>query len=99
MRRKYNFGVGVETDWTPGSSYRGVSPLAPAAILEGENLEVDPPRRLVQSFRALGTEELKREETSRVTLEAQPVGDSFRLTVTPDQLPAAANAELYDVCS
>ena len=95
MRRKYNFGVGVETDWTPGSRYRGVSPLAPAAILEGENLEVDPPRRLVQSFRALWSEDVKREGTSRVTWEIEPVGDSCRLTVTHDQLREDANAELY----
>ena len=53
MRRKYSFGVGVTTDWTPGSRYEAVHPLAPAAISEGENLEVDPPRRLVQSFTAL----------------------------------------------
>src|SRR5439155_1278719 len=59
MRRKYNFGAGVESDWTPGSRYQGVSPLAPAAIWEGENLEVDPPRRLVQSFRALWSEDVK----------------------------------------
>src|SRR5450830_197584 len=26
MRRKYNFGVGVNTDWTPGSRYEGVHP-------------------------------------------------------------------------
>src|SRR2546426_406764 len=97
MRRKYNFGVGVETDWTPGSRYRGVSPLAPAAILEGENLEVDPPRRLVQSFRALWSEDVKREGTSRVTWEIEPVGDSCRLTVTHDQLREDANAELYAV--
>ena len=95
MRRKYNFGVGFETDWTPGSRYRGVSPLAPAAILEGENLEVDPPRRLVQSFRALWSEDVKREGTSRVTWEIEPVGDSCRLTVTHDQLREGANAELY----
>ena len=95
MRRKYNFGVGVETDWTPGSRYLGVSPLAPAAILEGENLEVDPPRRLVQSFRALWSEDVKREGTSRVTWEIEPVGDSCRLTVTHDQLREEANAELY----
>jgi uncharacterized protein YndB with AHSA1/START domain len=49
MRRKYNFGVGVESDWAPGSRYQGVHPMAPGALLEGENLEVDPPRRLVQS--------------------------------------------------
>src|SRR5438874_5657466 len=50
MRRKYSFGVGVESDWTPGSSYRAIHPRADGPISEGENLEVDPPRRLVQSF-------------------------------------------------
>src|SRR2546426_11666675 len=97
MRRKYNFGVRVESDWTPGSRYEGVSPLAPAALLEGENLEVDPPRRLVQSFRALWSEDVKREGTSRVTWEIEPVGDSCRLTVTHDQLREDANAQLYAV--
>jgi uncharacterized protein YndB with AHSA1/START domain len=63
LRRRYNFGVGVETDWTPGSHYEGVHPLAPGALLEGENLEVDPPRRLVQSFSALWGEDVKREGT------------------------------------
>jgi len=95
MRRKYNFGVGVVTDWTPGSRYQGTSPLAPTPILEGENLEVDPPRRLVQSFRALWSEDVKREGTSRVTWEIEPVGESCRLTVTHDQLREDANAELY----
>ncbi len=95
MRRKYNFGVRVKSDWTPGSRYEGVSPLAPGALLEGENLEVDPPRRLVQSFRALWSDDVKREGTSRVTWEIEPVGDSCRLTVTHDQLREGANAELY----
>ncbi len=26
LRAKYNFGVRINTDWTPGSSYEGVSP-------------------------------------------------------------------------
>src|SRR3712207_4255924 len=26
LRRRYNFGVGVRSDWTPGSSYEGVHP-------------------------------------------------------------------------
>ena len=47
MRRKYNFGAIVTSDWTPGSRYQGVG--GEATIFEGENLEVDPPRRLVQS--------------------------------------------------
>jgi uncharacterized protein YndB with AHSA1/START domain len=81
--------------WTPGSRYEGVHPQAPAAIFEGENLEVDAPRRLVQSFRALWGEDAKREGTSRVTWEIEPVGDSCRLTVTHDQLREKANAEIY----
>jgi uncharacterized protein YndB with AHSA1/START domain/DNA-binding transcriptional ArsR family regulator len=95
LRRKYNFGVGVESDWTPGSRYTGISPMAPSAILEGENLEVDPPRRLVQAFRALWSDDVKREGTSRVTWEIEPIGDSCRLTVTHDQLREDANSELY----
>lgn len=64
-------------------------------ILEGENLEVDPPRRLVQSFRAMWGEDVKSEGTSRVTWEIEPVGDSCRLTVTHDQLREGANNQLY----
>jgi uncharacterized protein YndB with AHSA1/START domain len=95
LRRRYNFGVGVDTDWKPGSTYRGVHPMAPGALLEGENLEVDPPRRLVQSFTALWGEDVKREGTSRVTWEIEQVEDSCRLTVTHDQLREGANSELY----
>ncbi|MGH2362664.1 MAG: ArsR/SmtB family transcription factor [bacterium] len=99
MRRKYTFGVGVKSDWKPGSSYQGVTSdttIAPnMTILEGENLEVDPPRRLVQSFRALWSDDVKREGTSRVTWEIEPIGDSCRLTVVHDQLREGANDELY----
>jgi uncharacterized protein YndB with AHSA1/START domain len=95
LRRKYSFGVGVESDWTPGSRYQAFSPKADGPLAEGENLEVDPPRRLVQSFNALWGEEVRREKTSRVTWEIEPIGDSCRLTVTHDQLREGANAELY----
>jgi uncharacterized protein YndB with AHSA1/START domain len=95
LRQKYNFGVGVSSDWTPGSRYEAVHPGAGITISEGENLEVDPPRRLVQSFTALWSDEVKSEGTSRVTWEIEPVGDSCRLTVTHDQLRESANDELY----
>ncbi|MBI2468701.1 MAG: SRPBCC family protein [Candidatus Rokubacteria bacterium] len=95
MRRKYTFGIGVISDWTPGSRYEGVPRQLGTPILEGENLEVDPPRRLVQSFRALWSEDVKREGTSRVTWEIEPIGDSCRLTVIHDQLREGANPELY----
>jgi uncharacterized protein YndB with AHSA1/START domain len=95
LRARYNFGVGVTSDWTAGSRYEAVHAQAGVAISEGENLEVDPPRRLVQSMTALWSDDVKDEGTSRVTWEIEPVGDSCRLTVTHDGLREGANAELY----
>ncbi len=95
MRSKYNFGVRIESDWSAGSRYVAGSPSAPRSISEGVNLEVDPPRRLVQSFNALWGEDVRAEGTSRVTWEIEPIGDSCRLTVTHDQLREGANEELY----
>ncbi|HWM64282.1 MAG TPA: metalloregulator ArsR/SmtB family transcription factor [Solirubrobacterales bacterium] len=95
MRRRYSFGVGVKSDWTPGSAYTGFHEGAGIAISEGENLEIEPPRRLVQSLTALWSDEVKAEGTSRVTWEIEPVGTSCRLTVTHDQLSEGANDELY----
>jgi uncharacterized protein YndB with AHSA1/START domain/DNA-binding transcriptional ArsR family regulator len=99
LREKYGFGVAVHSDWTPGSRYQGITgprTVAPDnTIFEGENLEVDPPRRLVQSFRALWGDDVQGEGTSRVTWEIEPVGDSCRLTVTHDQLKEGANPQLY----
>jgi len=93
MRRQYTFGAVVTSNWTRGSHYEGVG--MGTKILEGENLEVDPPRRLVQSFRALWDEDVKSEGTSRVTYEIEPIGDSCRLTVTHDQLREGANNQLF----
>jgi uncharacterized protein YndB with AHSA1/START domain len=93
MRRKYTFGAIITSDWTAGSRYQGTGRGKP--IAEGENLEVDPPRRLVQSFRALWDDDVKSEGTSRVTWEIEPIGDSCRLVVIHDQLREDANKQLY----
>ncbi|HXR61415.1 MAG TPA: SRPBCC family protein [Solirubrobacterales bacterium] len=94
MRKRYSFGVGTVSDWTEGSEYRASVPGV-VEIASGENLEVEPPRRLVQSFDALWSEDVRREGTSRVTWEIEPVGTSCRLRVTHDQLGEDANDELY----
>ena len=95
MRAKYSFGVETHSEWTPGSSYKSSVPGV-IDIAEGENLEVDPPRRLVQSFTALWSDEVKSEGASRVTWEIEPVGDdSCRLTVIHDELREDAHDELY----
>ena len=94
LRSKYSFGVETHSDWTEGSGYKAEVPGV-VEIAAGENLEVDPPRLLVQSFTALWSDEVKAVGPTRVTWEIEPVGSSCRLTVTHDQLPAGVNAELY----
>jgi uncharacterized protein YndB with AHSA1/START domain len=94
-RSKYQFGAEITSDWTPGSHFVLGHPSARAILGEGENIEVDPPRRLAQTMVALWSEDVKSEGTSRVTWEIEPVGDSCRLVVTHDQLREGANSEIY----
>ena len=94
QRARYSFGVETSSDWTPGSRYQASAPGG-IDIAAGENLEVDPPRRLVQSFNALWSDDVKAAGTSRVTWEIEQIEDSCQLTVTHDQLPEDAHPELY----
>jgi uncharacterized protein YndB with AHSA1/START domain/DNA-binding transcriptional ArsR family regulator len=94
LRARYSFGVETHSDWTAGSTYTAAVPGV-IDIASGENLEVDPPRRLVQSFNALWSDDVRAAGTSRVTWEIHPVGDSCQLTVIHDQLPQGANPALY----
>jgi uncharacterized protein YndB with AHSA1/START domain/DNA-binding transcriptional ArsR family regulator len=95
IRAKYNFGAGVTCDWKPGSHLEmGVQRLG-MALGEGEVLEVDPPRKLVHTMRALWSDEVKDEGFSRVTWDIEQIQDSCRLTVTHDQLREGANDQLY----
>lgn len=101
-RAKYSFGVKVFSEWTTGSTYESkafegafVQDGEPIAIAVGENVEVDPPRRLVQSFTAQWADEVKAEGQSRVTWEIEPVGTSCLLRVTHDQLREGANDQIY----
>ncbi len=92
-RRKYNFGVGIVSDFTPGSHFEMTN--GEFALGEGENLVVDPPRKLVQRATMLWSDDVKNEGQTRITWDIEPVGDSCRLTVTHDELREGANDELY----
>ncbi|MGH3397835.1 MAG: ArsR/SmtB family transcription factor [Streptosporangiaceae bacterium] len=95
IRAKYNFGAGLSSDWTPGSSFQMGHPSG-FVLGEGKNLKVDPPRRLVQTMTALWSDDVKAEGETRITWEIEPIADdSCRLTVTHDQLREGANDELY----
>jgi len=95
IRARYSFGMRAESDWTPGSTFQMRHPNSEGLIGEGQNLEVDAPRRLVQSMIALWGDDVAAEGASRITWEIEPVGDSCRLTVTHDQLRPDANTQLY----
>jgi uncharacterized protein YndB with AHSA1/START domain len=95
-RGKYQFGNRIQSDWTPGGRFEMTNPGAPGVLLgEGENVEIDPPHRLVQTMVALWGDDVKSEGTSRITWEIEPVGDSCRLIVTHDHLRDGANPQLY----
>lgn len=96
QRAKYNFGAAIHTRWEVGARFE-MSARDGAVILgEGEILEVDPPRRLVQTLVALWSDDVKREGASRVTWEIEPVGDdSCRLRLIHDELRDGANEQLF----
>ena len=95
IRAKYNFGAAHVSEWTVGSPYKMKSPKSEGLLGEGVILEVDPPRRLVQSMLALWSDEAQAEGTSRVTWEIEQIKDSCRLVVTHDQLREDGCDELY----
>jgi DNA-binding transcriptional ArsR family regulator/uncharacterized protein YndB with AHSA1/START domain len=95
VRAKYHFGAAIRSDWTPGSGFTMEHPASQRPLAEGENLVVDPPRRLVQSMRTLWSDAAAEQGTTRVTWEIEQVADSCRLTVIHDQLAGDAPPELY----
>jgi len=95
IRAKYQFGARIQSSWAPGSRFEMGHPSGGQLLGEGVNLEVDPPRRLVQSMVALWSDDVKSEGTSRITWEIQAVEDSCRLTVTHDQLREGGNNQIY----
>jgi len=87
---KYFYGSNVESSLEVGSPFLGWSPDRETLWTDGEVLDVDKPRRLSYTWRALYDEETAKEEPSRVTweLEAQE-GGVTKLTVVHDRLEAA----------
>jgi uncharacterized protein YndB with AHSA1/START domain len=78
-----------EYDLRPGGAFRAIAGPneqamgMPEALADGEVLEADPPRRLVQTWRFLFDPELAAEEATRVTWEIEEDdGGVTRLTLT-----------------
>ncbi|WP_426572290.1 ArsR/SmtB family transcription factor [Aquihabitans sp. McL0605] len=94
-RPKFMFGNSVDTDWSVGSTVTMTNPKAPGPLGDGEVLEIDPPHKLVQTMRALWSDDVKAQGFSRVTWEITQVEDSCLLTLTHDELREDAHPEIY----
>ena len=88
---RYGYGGRGEYDLRPGGTYRGFttdamrSVGAPDVAVEGEVIEADPPRKLVQTWRMVMDAEMEAEGYTRLTYEIEPrEGGVTRLTVIHD---------------
>jgi uncharacterized protein YndB with AHSA1/START domain len=86
---KYGYGGPVDYDLRPGGAFRAhaTPPMRtmglPDVVVDGEVVESDPPRRLVQTYRFLFSDEMKAEGFTRITWEIERAASGFsRLTVT-----------------
>lgn len=78
--RRFWYGALNVSDWQVGSRWESRSPDG-EVYLEGEILEIDPPRRLVHTFHVVHEPEAAAEGPSRLEFEITPIGDRCRLTV------------------
>ena len=78
--RRYWCDTHQESDWKEGASWRIMIPDGRVAD-SGEVLEIEPPRKLVLSWRNEFRPEVRAEGYSRLTYQLEPVGESVKLTV------------------
>ena len=87
---RYGYTGLAEYDLRPGGAYRVVAGEAmekagfTGTMVDGEVIEADPPRKLVQTWRLVMDPELEAEGFTRVTYEIEEADGSTRLTVIHD---------------
>jgi uncharacterized protein YndB with AHSA1/START domain len=79
--RKYWYGALSISDWQVGSRWTSESEDG-EVFLDGEILEIDPPRRLVHTLHVVHEAAAAAEAPSRIEFEITQIGDRCRLTVT-----------------
>ena len=98
---KYGYKAPFEYDLRPGGAYRVYSSAemkelgSPDVIIDGEVIESDPPRKLVQTWHALFGPETAAEPVTRLTWEITPVAEGItKLTVVHDVTGAPLTASM-----
>ena len=91
LTRDYYYGTDILSDWTVGAPW--TSRAGDELYLEGVILEIDPPRRLVQTFHVASTEEdAVNDAPSTVTWEVTPIGEATRVRVIHEGMGAATRS-------
>ena len=96
---RYGYGGNVEYELRPGGAFRShaseefLAAGSPEVVVDGEVIEADPPRKLVQTWRMLMDEGLAAEGFTRLTYEIEPTDYGTKLTVTHEleQAPQLAH--------
>lgn len=84
---RYGYQARAEYDLRPGGKYQAFATKemnahgAPNVIIDGEVIEFDPPRKLVQTWRVLWDPELKAEGFTKLTWEIEAGPRVTSLTV------------------
>ena len=98
---RYGYGGRAEYELQPGGSFRLLASEAmraqgvPEVAVDGEVLEADPPRKLVQTWRLAMEASLAAEGFTRLTYEIEPLeGGVTRLTITHDLTDTPVHAGL-----
>jgi uncharacterized protein YndB with AHSA1/START domain len=98
---RYGYGTPVEYDLRPGGTFRNLASAemrqlgAPDTVVDGEVVEADPPRKLVQTWRLLMDPGTAAEPFTRLTYEiAEGDGGVSKLTVTHELAGAPLHASL-----
>jgi uncharacterized protein YndB with AHSA1/START domain len=100
--QRYGYGGSVEFDLRPGGAYRThaseefLAAGAPEVVVDGEVIEADPPRKLVQTWRMLMDPDLQAEGFTRLTYEIEPGEYGTKLTVIHELEGAPRLAALVD---
>jgi uncharacterized protein YndB with AHSA1/START domain len=91
LTRGYYYGTDILSDWTVGAPW--TSRTGDELYLEGEIIEIDPPRLLVQTFHVAPTDEdAASDAPSTVTWEVTPVGDGTRVRVIHEEMGEATRS-------
>ena len=78
--RAYWFGVTLESEWNKGASWKMMIPDGRVGD-SGEVLEIEPPKKLVLSWRNEFRPEIREEGYSRCTFTLEPEGHTVKLTI------------------